>query len=80
MAHHAGQWLQSLFHFGRHATQTASFNLAEYFAHERGDLVPRAEAEQFLSDVDGLRERADRLQARLQRLTETPVPAEDAAP
>ena len=80
MAHHAEQWLHFLLHFGRHATQTASLNLAEYFAHERGDLVPRAEAEQFLSAVDGVRERADRLQARLQRLTEPAAPTEDAAP
>lgn len=80
VAHQAGQWLQSLLHFGRHATQTASLNLAEYFAHERGDLVPRAEAEQFLSAVDQVRERADRLQARLQQLTESMIPAEDKAP
>jgi ubiquinone biosynthesis protein UbiJ len=80
VAHQAGQWLQSLLHFGRHATQTASLNLAEYFAHERGDLVPRAEAEQFLSAVDQVRERADRLQARLQNLTESMIPAEDKAP
>lgn len=80
VAHQAGRWLHSLLHFGRHATQTASLNLAEYFAHETGDLVPRAEAEQFLSAVDGMRERADRLQARLQRLTERTTPAEDTTP
>ncbi len=40
-------------------------NLAEYTAHERGDLVPRAEAEVFLEDVDRLREDVDRLEARL---------------
>jgi ubiquinone biosynthesis accessory factor UbiJ len=44
-------------------------NLAEYLAHERGDLVPRNEGEQFLRGVDALREGVDRLEARLERLS-----------
>jgi ubiquinone biosynthesis protein UbiJ len=40
-------------------------NAAEYFAHERGDLVPAAEAEAFMSDVDRLREDVDRTEARI---------------
>jgi ubiquinone biosynthesis protein UbiJ len=43
-------------------------NWAEYLAHESGDLVPRAQAEQFLVEVDDLRERVDRLQARFLQL------------
>jgi ubiquinone biosynthesis protein UbiJ len=42
---------------------------AEYLREESRDLIAPAEMEQFLDDVDGLRERADRLQARLRRVT-----------
>jgi ubiquinone biosynthesis protein UbiJ len=54
--------------FGRRAATTAVNNLAEYLAHERGDLVPRGEADAFFADVDRLREDADRLAARLAML------------
>jgi ubiquinone biosynthesis protein UbiJ len=43
-------------------------NLAEYLAHERGDLVSRAEAEHFLRGVDELREQLDRIEARMAHL------------
>lgn len=43
-------------------------SLAEYLAHESGDLVPRPEAEQVLLGVEQLREQLDRLEARLQHL------------
>jgi ubiquinone biosynthesis protein UbiJ len=36
--------------------------------HERQDLVPRAEADQFLRGVDTLREDVDRLAARIDLL------------
>ena len=48
------------------AADTTLENLSEYFAHERGDLVPRNEGEQFLRGVDAVREGVDRLQARLE--------------
>ena len=51
--------------FGRRAADTTLRNLAEYLGHERADLVPRHEGEQFLRGVDTLREGVDRLQARL---------------
>jgi ubiquinone biosynthesis protein UbiJ len=38
--------------------------VAEYLAHETGDLVPRAEAEDFYRGVERLREDLDRLEAR----------------
>jgi ubiquinone biosynthesis protein UbiJ len=43
-------------------------NAAEYFAHETRDLVPRAEAEVFLGEVDRLREDVDRAAARVEAL------------
>jgi ubiquinone biosynthesis protein UbiJ len=51
------------------AAGTTLENLAEYLAHERADLVPRDEGEQFLRGVDALREDVDRLGARLERLS-----------
>ncbi len=41
---------------------------ADYLVEERRDLVARAEMDQFLDEVDELRERGDRLAARVQRL------------
>ena len=52
----------------RSSLRTGTHNVAEYLAHERRDLVPRAEAAAFYNDVDQLREAADRLQARIDAL------------
>jgi len=54
--------------WGRRAVRTTVENVAEYLAHERSDLVPRAEGEQFLRGVDALREDVDRFEARLELL------------
>ena len=63
--------------FGRRVADTAVRNTAEYFAHESGDLVPAAEADAFMSDVDRLREDVDRAAARVAlleaRLGDTPA-------
>jgi ubiquinone biosynthesis accessory factor UbiJ len=56
--------------FSTHAADTTLRNLAEYFGHERGDLVSRNEGEQFLRGVEALREGVDRLQARLDLLAQ----------
>jgi ubiquinone biosynthesis protein UbiJ len=67
-AHQLGRAARAVLHWGREAAATAAQNLAEYLAHERADLVPRAEAEQFISGVDRLREDVDRLEARINQL------------
>jgi ubiquinone biosynthesis accessory factor UbiJ len=54
--------------FAARAADTTLTNLAEYLGHERADLVPRSEGEQFLRGVDAVREGVDRLQARLDAL------------
>jgi ubiquinone biosynthesis protein UbiJ len=54
--------------FARRLLNTGILNAAEYLGHERADLVPRAEGEQFLRGVDAVREDVDRLQARLDLL------------
>jgi ubiquinone biosynthesis protein UbiJ len=64
-AHQLGRLARGAFGWSRRAAATAVRNIAEYLAHERADLVPRAEADQFTSGVDRLREDVDRLEARI---------------
>jgi ubiquinone biosynthesis protein UbiJ len=67
-AHQALRFARMATGFGRRAVKTGVRNVAEYLAHERGDLVPRAEAEDFYRDVERLREDLDRLDARTRAL------------
>jgi ubiquinone biosynthesis protein UbiJ len=67
-AHQLARLARSGLAFGRKAAATAVTNAAEYLGHERAELVPRAEGEQFLRGVDAVREDVDRLQARLELL------------
>jgi ubiquinone biosynthesis accessory factor UbiJ len=75
-AHQAMRFVRMAGDFGRRASRTGVRNIAEYLAHERGDLVPRAEAEDFYRGVERLREDLDRLDARA-RLLEQGGDAED---
>lgn len=60
--------LQRAFAYARESAQAAAQDTAEFLREESRDLVAPAEMERFLDDVDALRERADRLAARVQRL------------
>ena len=64
----AGSLLRKALAFGRASIATQATNVGEYLAHERRLLVPRAEARQFIEDVDALREQTDRLAARVAQL------------
>ena len=75
-AHQALRFVRMATGFGRRAAQTGVRNVAEYLAHESGDLVPRAEAEDFYRGVERLREDLDRLEAREKLLEST----EDESP
>jgi ubiquinone biosynthesis protein UbiJ len=57
----------------RRAAETTVQNAAEFFAHEKRDLVPRAEGDQYLKGVDRLREDVDRLEARLDLLAQKQI-------
>jgi ubiquinone biosynthesis protein UbiJ len=70
-AHQALRLVRLATGFGRRAAQTGVRNVAEYLAHERGDLVPRAEAEDFYRGVERLREDLDRVEARVQLMERT---------
>jgi ubiquinone biosynthesis protein UbiJ len=70
-AHQALRFVRMATSFGRRAASTSVRNVAEYFAHETRDLVPRAEAEDFYRGVERLREDLDRLDARLTQVETT---------
>lgn len=60
--------LRGAFAYAREGAQALAQDTAEFLREESRDLLAPAEMEQFLDDVDALRERADRLDARVQRL------------
>ncbi|HEU5134399.1 MAG TPA: SCP2 sterol-binding domain-containing protein [Steroidobacteraceae bacterium] len=72
-AHQALRLVRMATAFGRRAATTGVRNVAEYLAHERRDLVPRAEAEDFYRSVERLRDDLDRLEARTRLLGETAI-------
>jgi ubiquinone biosynthesis accessory factor UbiJ len=59
---------QSALSWARKFARTASENVSEYLQEESRDLVSKPEIEEFLLQVDELRESADRIEARLARL------------
>ncbi|MBX3703673.1 MAG: SCP2 sterol-binding domain-containing protein [Steroidobacteraceae bacterium] len=64
-AHHLARIARETADFGRRARETFLQNVAEYLTEESRDVPLRAEVEEFVAGVDGLREGADRLEARL---------------
>jgi ubiquinone biosynthesis protein UbiJ len=64
-AHQIGRFTRAAFGWGQKAAQTTVRNVAEYLAHERQHLVPRAEGDQLLRGVDSLREDVDRIEVRI---------------
>ena len=74
-AHQAFRLVSAAAGFGRRAVRTGVRNVAEYLAHERGDLVPRAEAEDFYRGVERLRADLDRLDARARQIEQADADA-----
>lgn len=56
------------FAYARESAQALAQDTAEFLREESRDLIAPAEMETFLDDVDALRERADRLAARIARI------------
>jgi len=71
-AHHLGRLARAAADFAQRAARTTTTNVAEYLAHERRDLVPKAEGRQLLDGVDALRDDVDRFEARLALLEQRP--------
>lgn len=67
-AHHLANAARSMFGFGRRAADTFARNLGEYLTEESRDLPAGPELSAWVEQVDRLREDADRLEARLERL------------
>jgi ubiquinone biosynthesis protein UbiJ len=64
-AHGIAGFARGAIAFGRRARDTFAANIAEYLTEESRDLPARIEVDEFLADVDRLREATDRLEARL---------------
>ena len=69
-AHFAARAAEMLGSWGRAAGESVARNTADYLAHESRDLVPRAEAENFLGGVEALRSRLAAAEARAVQLDE----------
>ena len=54
--------------FARESASSLVRDTADYLVEESRDLIAKPEMEEFLDEVDALRERGDRLEARIQRL------------
>ena len=73
-AHRLVGGLRGLFGFGRSAAERLSRDTAEYLTEESEDLARAADVEEWMDEVDGLREGVDRLEARLARLEQRSAP------
>ena len=71
-AHRVSGLAQAAASYGRQVAATALQNTVDYLAHEKGALVPRAEAEALFRDIKQLRDDAARLASRLTQLESPP--------
>lgn len=67
-AHQIARFARSTLEWWSGAADTTLRNLAEYFAHESGDLVSRSEGRQLLAGIDAVRDDIDRIEARIEAL------------
>ncbi len=70
-AHKLGNVARGLRNFGKRAVDTALQNIGEYLQEEGRDVPNKTEAEEFIRNVDTLRDDAARFEARLLRLEKT---------
>jgi ubiquinone biosynthesis protein UbiJ len=67
-AHRVAGLARGLLQWGQRTTGSLATNVAEYLQEEGRDLPTRLEVEEFVGGVDGLRDDAARLEARLAKL------------
>ncbi len=67
-AHQIGNTVRSLLGFGRRLSNTLLQNTGEYLSEEGRDVPSQTEAEEFIRDVDKLRDDVERFEARLNAL------------
>lgn len=70
-AHRLAQGLKTLFGWSRRSADTLAQNTAEYLREETRDLARASDVADWMTEVDLLRERVDRLEARLAQLERT---------
>lgn len=68
VAHRVGGAARSLFGWGKDVGTRMTQDFAEFFTEESRDLPTKTEADDFLDDVDRLRDDVDRAAARLKNL------------
>jgi len=71
--HQIGKGLRGVFAWGRETAKAMLLNSTEYLREESRDLVAPGEMEQFIDDVDCIRDDVERLQARIDRLAQRRV-------
>ena len=64
-AHQVGNTLRSFFSFGRRVGNTLLQNIGEYLSEEGRDIPSKTETEEFIREVDTLRDDIERFDARL---------------
>lgn len=67
-AHRLNQGLQKFLGWGRRTADTLTLDTAEYLREETRDLARASDAAEWMDEVDALRERVDRFEARLEKL------------
>lgn len=68
VAHGVGNLLRDLSGWGRNTANNLGLDIGEYLQQEIQILPPRVEIEQFLGQVDVLRDDVERMEARIHRL------------
>jgi ubiquinone biosynthesis protein UbiJ len=67
-AHRVANFARGILDLGRRATDSLATSAAEYLQEEGRDLPVRIEVDEFLKDVDRLRDDTERLEARIARV------------
>jgi ubiquinone biosynthesis accessory factor UbiJ len=67
-AHEIARLTRTMLGWWRRAADTTLRNVAEYLAHERGDLVSRSEGRELRTGIDSVRDTIERLEARIDAL------------
>jgi ubiquinone biosynthesis protein UbiJ len=67
-AHHITEWMRFKNRFAQQAHASLKSSSVEYLVEESGLLPSRPEVEHFMDEVDSLRQRTDRLMARIDQL------------
>ena len=64
-AHQVGTAARSMLGFAQRAASTFAQNVSEFLQEEGRDVPSRTEADEFIADVDKLRDDVERLEARI---------------